>query len=252
MPSLDDLRVVASQAIRRLAAFLSRRQPLPVWFVVLLLLVLVAGVGLAYVNYAPEANVVCTTCHNMVPFYEGIADTSHGSINCHVCHPLSAAVIGELVVQLTEAPSPAEIKERASKKISMYEPCLSCHRLSELRELRIHEAHLTMAVEVLGSCDICHNPHDPGELPDACTRCHRLGRAIDVHSAMHDEALARFERGEEGVCYECHSDIAEWEVPMAASCLEGLAEGKTCFDCHEPPLDPPMIRDVPCTQCHSS
>lgn len=236
--------------VRAVVRYFLERRPLPLWVVVLLVLVIVAVSSLAYINYSPRANSLCKTCHNMEPFVEGIKTTGHDFLNCHKCHPLGLDVVKELYVQITESPSAAEIKEEASKKISLYEPCLECHKVSDLEELPIHQAHLTMSIDVLGSCDICHNLHAAAELPQACTKCHRLGDAIEEHSKLHEYAEAQLERGNEGICFECHSPQAEWEVPMSDSCLTGLARGQTCFDCHQAPLDPPNIANQPCTQCH--
>ncbi len=252
MPLWDTVKTRIRSAYQRLRELLLQRWQLPLWLLAIIVILGVGGVVTAYITYAPEANTLCKACHNMVPFVESIEDTGHGNLNCHVCHPLGPEVVKELYIQIVESPSAAEIKERSSKKINMYEPCLKCHTEGDLGEKNIHEVHNTMAIELLGSCDICHDPHDLGSLPEKCTNCHKLGRAIEVHSEMHEYAVAQLERGKEGVCFECHSDYAKWKVPLAPSCLEGQTQGKTCFDCHEAPLDPPMIRDQPCTECHST
>ena len=246
----EGLRSRVASRIRSVIIYFTRRRPLPLWVVVLLLLIIVGVSSLAYVNYSPSANRLCKACHNMEPFVEGIKTTGHDFMNCHKCHPLGLDVVKELYVQITEAPSAAEIKEEAGREIKIYKPCLECHKESDLEKLPIHQVHLTMSIDVLGSCNICHNPHAASELPASCTQCHQLGSAIEDHSKFHEYAEAQIERGNEGVCFECHSPEAKWEVPMSESCLIGLAQGQTCFDCHQAPLDPPNIADEPCTQCH--
>ena len=220
-------------------------------FVVLLIVVLVGlTAGAFYVNYSPSANKICTLCHNMEPYYQGIATSPHREINCHKCHPLSPSVIREGVVQLLEAPSAAEIREKFGPEINMYEVCLKCHVKEDLLQRQIHNVHFEMAVEVVGACDICHNPHALEEIDSQCLKCHKETSTIIKHSRFHDEAVFRLEKGDTGVCLECHSKQAVWEVPLAPSCVRGQVEGKGCFDCHNAPLEPPDISGTPCTQCH--
>jgi len=214
-------------------------------------LILASGIGaLTFVNYAPEANKLCLACHNMEPFYRGLSASGHGEVNCHKCHPLTPSVVKELFIQLTESPSPAEIKEEMGPKISMYEVCLTCHKEEDLASLQIHEAHLEMAIEVIGSCDVCHNPHSPSDLDVSCRKCHDEVDAVREHWLFHEEATARLERGDINVCLECHSSTATWEIELSPSCIRGQIEGKNCFDCHEAPLSAPDISLRQCIECH--
>ena len=218
-----------------------------------LLIAFIAASGasaLTYVNYAPEANKLCLACHNMEPFYRGLLAGGHEEVNCHKCHPLTPSVVKELWIQLTESPSAAEIKERMGPRISMYEACLTCHSIEDLSSLQIHEAHLEMALEVIGSCDICHNPHSPGDLDLNCRKCHGEARMVEEHWLFHEEAIARLEKGDTNVCLECHSSTATWEIELAPSCIRGQIEGKSCFDCHSAPLRAPDISLRQCIECH--
>lgn len=244
------IRYTIVNKIKGVIGYFMEKRPLPLWLVVLLVLVIIGVTSLAYVTYSPGANRLCKACHNMEPFVEGIKTTGHDFLNCHKCHPLGLDVVKELYIQITESPSAAEIKEEVSKELKLYKPCLECHKESQLEELPIHQVHLTMAIDVLGSCDICHNLHAASELPLACTQCHQLGHAIEEHSKFHEYAETQLERGNEGVCFECHSPTAKWEVPLSESCLTGIAQGQTCFDCHQAPLNPPNIANEPCTECH--
>ena len=220
--------------------------------VLLLLVIIVVSAGYAVFSYterSPEANKLCTVCHNMQPFYDAVSQTPHGSFNCHVCHELTPEVVKELWIQLTEAPSAEEVKERA--RLTLMEPCLECHSLQDLASQQIHEAHLG-AIDKSSSCNICHNPHAPREIDLACTDCHDAREAREKHEVFHDLAVQQLEKGDYLVCGECHSPEAKWEVPITPDCFAGIIKNQNCFECHEAPLSPPSIGGRPCTECHGA
>ncbi len=214
----------------------------------LIILFLVSFTG--FLVYSPRAKGVCSTCHNMKPFVEGIATSGHDFISCYKCHDAFPGIYRDIIVQVFESPTAMDIKSEASKEIRMYKECTSCHDVERLSNSAIHETHLTMAIEVLGSCNICHNPHASAELASSCTQCHLYSREVNSHAKFHDYAESQLERGKEDVCLECHSPNAQWSVPLSNECLKGQARGLTCFDCHSAPLEPPNIAGQPCTRCH--
>ena len=244
---MSAVRSAISEALGRITSFLTTKRG-----VLLLLVLLVVSAGYAvfsYTEHNPESNKFCTVCHNMEPFYQGIEDTPHEAFNCHTCHALSPSVVKELWIQLTEAPSAEEVKERST--VTLIKPCLECHSLSELSEQQIHKAHLGV-IDKARSCNICHNPHALNELDLACKDCHDVAETAEKHAEFHDNAIQQLEKGEYTVCGKCHSEAADWEIKIAPDCFTGIIKGQNCFDCHGSPLSPPRVENRQCIECHNA
>jgi len=218
---------------------------------ILIILGLLSLTSLMAIVYVPEANIFCKTCHNMEPFMEGIEDTSHGGFNCHACHSLGPEVVKELYVQAVHHPSPEEILEEAGPRVNLYKPCLECHDREALLELEIHRSHWPIVEKVTGGCDTCHHPHFPDQLPYSCNNCHQLTDVVESHSRFHQLAILQGQAEARLTCTDCHSPSATWQVQLSPDCVEGQVLGKSCFDCHPTPLDPPRVEGGSCLECHS-
>ncbi len=231
----------------KIAGFLLTR--VGVAILVVAVIILSVTTVLAYTEYNPASNELCTVCHSMQPFKDAIDETPHGALNCHTCHELTPAVVNELIVFLTENPSPEEIKERGSVNVRLLDECLECHKLQDLSEMPIHDAHIKISLST-GSCNLCHNPHSQEELDVACSTCHNTQRIIEDHSEFHTLALAELDKGNDEVCLKCHSSDAKWQIEICPESVLGLLRGNSCFDCHQAPLNPPNVAGKSCTDCH--
>ena len=223
----------------------------PKYLIVAIIALSLLGLPLYYfVNLDPTFNVLCTTCHNMVPFYEGISETDHGAFNCHTCHPLGPQVVYELYLQIVESPSADEVREHGLKYVRIIEPCERCHTWEEIREVKMHSIH-EGAIRMARACNICHQPHFKDDMKYMCVECHNFEEQYVRHLEFHKEAVRRFEQGDIDVCGRCHSPQAVFEVKIAPDCFIGVLKGQACFECHNPPLDSPEISRYNCLDCHS-
>jgi len=209
--------------------------------IIIIVLAILATPIYYFVNEHPAFNLFCTNCHNMVPFYEGIKDTSHGAFNCHVCHPLGPEVISEAFIQLVENPSAEEVKERGHAKLRILDQCLRCHTWGDLKKDEVHVVHEGV-IYASKACNVCHHPHFSNETDRLCAECHNYERQYIIHAQLHNLEYT-------SSCSRCHTFNPTSYVPPADICLQGVVEGKACKTCHAQ-LTPPDIAGKPCTQCH--
>ncbi len=222
-----------------------------VFILLALIVALSSAVLYNYAEYNVAANELCGVCHSMDPFIEGLKGTPHGDFNCHVCHELTLESLQtSLVGFIVSNPPPSEIIDKFSPKISMYEECISCHTLSVISKMKIHQAHISIVTK-FDSCDICHNPHALNEINTQCLDCHNLDAAVETHSKFHILATSELDKGNDEICLRCHSTEATWQVPVCPESILGLLRGYQCFDCHQPPLHNPNILEKSCTDCHA-
>lgn len=259
-----------STARENLGGFLARiidglRKRLRGWnlVAVIAIIVLVGYGGWVFFETSPAANVLCATCHSMVPFYEEFQDSPHKQFNCHVCHELSTEVI--LAALNPIQPTPEEIREG---QLYIYKQCISCHNPKDLEGYPLHEIHLSIS-EIANTCTFCHSSHRLEPENSDCTRCHNLDRMLERHQGFHRyvfavtilrnatlaqvpedlrELILNITAGQLE-CYRCHGEYAVWNVPLGEECYQGFLEGKTCIDCHQE-LPEADIMDNKCIDCH--
>ncbi|WP_435960057.1 cytochrome C [Pyrobaculum sp.] len=217
--------------------------------VALLLLAVVVVVSISlwmYIRYDPHSSSICAACHNMVPFVTNIENTPHGGTSCATCHKLD--FLRWIYVQAVENPTPQQIAQRYREP--MLAQCLECHSVGQFNSLNIHKAHAALA-DKLGSCTICHNPHDLASLSANCQTCHAMEKVLTTHMAFHDYAWTQVEMGKYEVCLECHSPWSKWYAPIGPDCQIGVGKGVPCIGCHGPRafnFVPAQFLD--CTKCH--
>ncbi|MEM1598175.1 MAG: cytochrome C [Pyrobaculum sp.] len=199
-----------------------------------------------YMRYDPASSDVCAACHNMVPFVADIKKTPHGGTSCATCHDID--LVKWIYVQAVENPTPQQIAQRYRQP--MLTQCLTCHSVDQFRQLNIHVAHAALA-DKLGSCTICHNPHQPAQLSASCQTCHDVDKVLNTHMAFHDYAWAQVDMGRYEVCLECHSPWSKWYAPIGPDCQIGVGKGVPCIGCHGPRalgFSPAQFLD--CERCH--
>ncbi|MCY0890495.1 MAG: cytochrome C [Pyrobaculum arsenaticum] len=213
----------------------------------LLAVVVVVSISLwMYIRYDPHSSSICAACHNMVPFVTNIENTPHGGTSCATCHKLD--FLRWIYVQAVENPTPQQIAQRYREP--MLAQCLECHSVGQFNSLNIHKAHAALA-DKLGSCTICHNPHDLASLSANCQTCHAMEKVLTTHMAFHDYAWTQVEMGKYEVCLECHSPWSKWYAPIGPDCQIGVGKGVPCIGCHGPRafnFVPAQFLD--CTKCH--
>jgi hypothetical protein len=251
-----------------------------------ILVVLVMGVGtVGFIEYSAQPGF-CNNCHNMVPYYDSWAASSHNDVSCVKCHyapGIKAEAMGKLqaanqVVKYitgTYGLRPwAEIEDAA---------CLrsGCHatrklegevvfagvrfdhteHLGELRrgkQLRctschsqiVQGEHLTVT---RSTCFLCHFKDRPeGDPVAGCTGCHASPPRV-VSPAGFVVEHADYVRDMVS-CVSCHDNVRDGS---------GAADRGRCFICHNEPERLEQFDDtdtmhrihiaehnVECAQCH--
>ncbi len=285
MTKRDELRDQVSSGYRGLST-LFRARPLRLAVQLGILIVILASIGaVGFVEYSAQPGF-CNNCHNMVPYYESWANSSHNFVPCISCHyapGIKAEAMGKLqaanqvvkYVTGTYGLKPwAEIEDAA---------CLrsGCHVTRQLEgEVSFagvrfdHTAHLgELRRGKQLRCTSCHSQIVQGQhltvTPSTCYLCHFKGRAED------DPV---------GGCISCHPTPPRVESPAGfavdhadyvrdlVSCVSchdnvtdgsGAAEKSRCFICHNEPerleqFDNTTVmhrihiaqHNVECAQCH--
>jgi len=248
--------------------------------------ILMTLLTVGFVEYSARPGF-CKTCHNMRPYYDSWASSSHREVPCISCHyapGIRAEAMGKLqaanqvVKYLTGSYGMkpwAEIEdaacmrsgchsERKVEGLVDYDGVSFDHakHLGELRrgkQLRCTSCHSQIVqgqhVAVTGTtCFLCHFKDRPASAPLAgCTGCHPSPpRVVAAAGYVVEHAQYVADRIS---CVSCHSEVT------AGS---GAAERSRCFNCHNEPDrlakfdDPPLVHrvhitdhKVECTQCHT-
>ncbi len=260
-----------------------------VWKIIIqvgILGVIVVAVGtIGFVEYSAQPSF-CTKCHNMVPYYESWASSSHNMVPCISCHyapGIKAEAMGKLqaanqvvkYVTGTYGLKPwAEIEDAA---------CLrsGCHITRELESTVVfkgirfnHSAHLgELRRGKQLRCTSCHSQIVQGEhltvTESTCYLCHfkertasdPVGGCVGCHTAPPRVispvgfAVDHADYVRDLVsCVSCHNNVIEGS---------GSAERSRCFNCHNEPERVGQFENttrmhevhiaehnVECAQCH--
>ncbi len=190
-----------------------------VWVVFLAAALVVVSPPLATVGVAVAGNPnVCTSCHEIQPFFEKWQLSSHKGVRCTDCHT-QPGLEGYVKVNLGgiantikhfsgdyQMPLEAQVKD---------ESCLSCHPREKLPETIPQ-----------GTLRIAHTKHSD----QTCADCHgRLVHNLDVQTAT----------------------VIPTEIRLASHTSQGK---KDCLVCHPSPKPTQLHGDpnVACDSCHSS
>ncbi len=215
--------------------------------ITLTLIIVAFGFTEFYIN-DPASNVICTTCHSIVPFRDSVLTSPHGRFSCYTCHGTGIVELSnDIYVYLAENPRSSEIEEG---KLLLFEQCMTCHKENTLiSDVKLHGIHWGLTTEV-STCTICHSSHLLTPPKDECLGCHGDERMAEIHEEFHLEANKQLKRGDIN-CQDCHSTAARWPIPLNSPSIMGAVEGRDCFDCHASPLQPVNIRERYCISCHS-
>jgi hypothetical protein len=285
MTKRDELRDQMSSGYRGLST-LFRARPLRLAIQLGIAVVILASIGaVGFVEYSAQPGF-CNNCHNMVPYYESWASSSHNFVPCISCHyapGIKAEAMGKLqaanqvvkYVTGTYGLKPwAEIEDAA---------CLrsGCHVTRQLEgEVSFagvrfdHTAHLgELRRGKQLRCTSCHSQIVQGQhltvTPSTCYLCHFKGRTesdpvagcIGCHpTPPRVESPAGFAVDHEDYvrdlvsCVSCHDNVTDGS---------GAAEKSRCFICHNEPerleqFDNTTVmhrihiaeHNVECAQCH--
>ncbi len=161
----------------------------------------------------------CTSCHSASKYKEHFSSTSHGALNCTVCHQ----GIRDLNRHMSKQEKPGLIS------------CAVCHR--DIDKKYVKSAH---AVTAKLTCLKCHTDIHPTKALSvkndkttvilACTKCHEQGKyAAKGHGA---KVLAGNQ--DAASCNDCHGIH---DVPIFPATSKGDADkrefySKACVFCH--------------------
>jgi nitrate/TMAO reductase-like tetraheme cytochrome c subunit len=285
MTKRDEVRDQVSSGYRGLST-LFRARPLRLAIQFGILVVILASVGaVGFVEYSAQPGF-CNNCHNMVPYYESWATSSHNFVPCISCHyapGIKAEAMGKLqaanqvvkYVTGTYGLKPwAEIEDAA---------CLrsGCHVTRQLEgEVSFagvrfdHTAHLgELRRGKQLRCTSCHSQIVQGQhltvTASTCYLCHFKGRAEDdpVGGCISCHPTPPRVESPAGFAVD-HSDYVR-DLVSCVSCHDnvtdgsGAAEKSRCFICHNEPerleqFDNTTVvhrihiaeHNVECAQCH--
>ncbi len=251
----------------------------------LILLVLLAGIGtVGFIEYSAQPSF-CTNCHNMQPYYDSWATSTHNGVPCIRCHyapGIRAEAMGkvqaanQVVKYVTGSYGTrpwAEIEDAACLRSG----CHSTRKLEgELTFLGVrfdHRQHLTdlrrgkqlrctschsqivqgdhVAV-TKSTCFLCHFRGRPqGEPIAGCTGCHVEPPRIETERGIIDHP--QYVRDLVS-CVSCHDRVTSGD---------GAADEDRCYACHNEPEriarydDPTRVHEVhlgehnlECQLCH--
>jgi hypothetical protein len=222
------------------------------------LLLLMAGGGLAANNYMMHDNDFCRGCHIFVPSGQAFVkpDTgtyllvnkvegAHDSLSCHACHPFEIATqTRELVFWIADRPEQIPPHAKVPRDV-----CEQCHVQGEAKESwqRVastagHRVHLESDSSALSKveCLTCHartaHRFQPADTTCAQQGCHltddvriRLGAM-----AARFDAESRDPNTEQLYCNSCHQFTTEAQFVSIDSAAGHLRPGEgQCFGCHE-------------------
>lgn len=275
------MTVPDAPAPRRLAGWLRVLVPVGILAVILMTL---GTVG--FIEYSAQPGF-CKNCHNMVPYYDSWATSSHNDVPCIACHyapGIKAEAMGKLqaanqvVKYLTGSFGTrpwAEIDDAACLRSGCHSERrvegaidyngVSFDHAKHLGELRrgkqlrctschsqiVQGDHLTVTPE---TCVLCHFKDRPvGQPLGGCIGCHPNPPRVESASGYVVEH-ARYV-ADRVSCVSCHQEVTTGD---------GAADRARCYICHNEPdriavFDNPArvhqihITDhkVECSQCHA-
>lgn len=249
----------------------------------MVLLILIVG----SVGYTSRPSF-CSSCHYMVPFYEGWQQSAHNDVDCTVCHfepGLAGTVRGKIegLLQVAKYVTNAYKRTKPWAEISD-ESCLrsGCHveellkanvifkegitfdhgpHLSELRKgksLRCTSCHSQIVqgdhiTVTETTCFLCHFKNESvGQGLAECTLCHKQENFLEIQDQIRYDHSTVFEKGYD--CLQCHTNTIVGD---------GAVHLEDCYDCHFEPdklaklddgefLHKVHIADhkIECLQCH--
>jgi nitrate/TMAO reductase-like tetraheme cytochrome c subunit len=255
---------------------------------ILILLVLLLAVGtVGFIEYSGHPSF-CKNCHNMRPYYDSWATSTHNQVPCIRCHyapGIKAEAMGKLqaanqvVKYVTGAYGTkpwAEIEDAACLRSGCHserklEGELSFggirfdheHHLTDLRrgkQLRctschsqiVQGEHLAVTKE---TCYLCHfRGQPPGEPIAGCTGCHQSPPLLVSDAGFvvdHPQYVEELTS-----CVSCHEQVTDGS---------GEADRTRCFSCHNEPERLEQyenihlihqvhlaVHNVECAQCHTA
>ncbi len=271
-----------------LTRFLDRfSRPLKITIQLAILAVILLAIGtVGFIEYSAQPGF-CDNCHNMKPYYDSWATSSHNAVKCIECHyppGIKAEAMGkvqaanQVVKYITGAYGTkpwAEIEDAACLRSGCHterelEGEMSfagvrfdhTHHLGELRrgkDLRctschsqiVQGAHVTVTGE---TCYLCHFKDRPrGEPLAGCTGCHAAPprfRATAGFVVDHPQYVKDLVS-----CVDCHERVTHGS---------GVADQDRCFSCHNEPTRVDQFENttlvhrvhiathnVECAQCHT-
>jgi len=253
-----------------------------------LMTVVLILLGLVYLSAELTSRAsFCRTCHNMVPYYESWKESTHGDIECVVCH-IRPGFRGKIrakfegLVQLVSYVARA-YRHRVPTANIPDESCLKsgCHDTRLLKPgvtfMGVHFDHKSHLMQARRGkklrCTSCHSQIVQGDhitvTESSCFLCHmkrgdgtyELTKCITCHKDVFDpesQANAKHNHGKHAgkdfACQNCHGSMkmGEGEVPK-----------ENCYNCHwertwlERIDDPEFLHKkhitehkVDCTRCH--
>lgn len=217
-------------------------------------------------DYIQNDPTFCTSCHLMEGPFDKWAESPHGKLNCHTCHPGSLmSNLHQLWVTFTEHPT--EVKKHAVVPAKI---CGSCHLANDARWKQVgatagHQVHYN---ELKIECVQCHAPSVHKFLPtnDMCMKCHPAQTVgLTAMQQLNCQDCHRFLaapgqplREGDHRCEECHAPGSEVAPPAPVWHTE-----TRCIDCHpvhdaalaaiaaDSATGPQRVdRVVPCAECH--
>ncbi len=238
------------------------------------ILLAVAGTGVAAMHYMEHDNDFCLGCHVMIPAGEPFVrpdtgtylivnkiskESPHDSLECHDCHePDMIAQMKELWLWMTERPEEVPPHGKITNRV-----CEKCHQQGEAKETwqqiaqtaghKVHFESDSSALDTL-QCVTCHGlevhrfvPVDSTCYQQGCHMSEDVGIQIGAMRAQTDLH-----------CVTCHEFTAEPLFQVRPSAAEALTpKQEQCFSCHamrevlaafDPAEDP---HDATCGMCHN-
>ncbi|MBO8127380.1 MAG: NapC/NirT family cytochrome c [Firmicutes bacterium] len=152
----------------------------------ILIVVIVAFIALSVgMSMFFETNYACgKLCHEMTPYYNTWAESSHAHVNCHECHswPGFGGFFKTKLVGLEES-----IKHFTGNYATpiqgepVIERCIECHEdyreIKETEEIRVdHAMHADLGIDCMAChAGMVHGHNGEGEVTpshDSCNSCH--------------------------------------------------------------------------------
>ena len=209
----------------------------------------VAGIALIAVlglTLTATTDVVCSSCHVMRIYSDGLAEAQHATIDCHSCHSSTPEARISLTSNVVTKMIPATLfgADDVSGPGTRIPggACLSCHAevmntVTDTRGIRIDHAS---CVSETGACDACHTTATHGEaarwprqiVMEECTICH-VENGASIECDICHQGKLQSERLARGPWRVTHGP--EWQTTHGAGTLDA------CRTCHPPNY---------CTDCH--
>jgi len=257
--------------------------PVPRWtkyFLALLVVVAVlVGASFTAAAYTGRSSF-CISCHEMDPYYDSWALSSHEGVGCAECHipktpqafvKTKAFAFREIYVHLTkqvkaplavtrdipdstctachDALPPVELASSTFDHATHTERCITCH------ERVVHRSVTPPTYVDPATMDSCFTCHDGSTADKSCALCHAaphddMGKPCDACHSLTDWSPQGFTHAfpltfahAKAKCNDCHPKTA-------TAGAGGFKLGKApelCEDCH----DDPHGGLTGCDKCHS-